>query len=105
MDKKQTKKKTKVYECAHYEYDYDDLGKYCWCHNQSIPGHECNAGRIYCQKFCPGYKKGKFMGSCVISDWDKKDAEEYKKKIASETKEAETKERALYEYLKKKYEG
>ena len=100
------KKKTKVYECIHYEFDYDDLGKYHWCHNRNIPGHECNVGRgIYCQKFCPGYKKGNLRGSWVISDWEKKDAEEYKKKIAAEAKEAETKERALYEYLKKKYEG
>lgn len=100
------KKKTKVYECIHYEYDYDDLGKYHWCHNRNIPGHECNVGRgIYCQKFCPGYKKGNLRGSWVISDWEKKDAEEYKKKIAAEAKEAETKERVLYEYLKKKYEG
>lgn len=48
--------------------------------------------------------KSNLRGSWVISDWEKKDAEEYKK-IAAEAKEAETKERALYEYLKKKYEG
>ena len=104
MGKNDKKKKVQVYECEHYEYDYDDLGKYHWCHNQHIPSRECTVGTgIYCQKFCPGYKKGNLRGSWVISNWEKKDAEEYKKKIAIEAKENETKERALYEYLKNKY--
>ncbi len=106
MTGKTKEKKTKVYECAHYEFDYDDLGKYYWCHNGDIPCQECNAGRgIYCQKFCPGYKKGNLRGSWVISEWEKKDADEYKKKIAAEAKEREIGERALLKHLKKKYES
>ena len=77
--KKKAPKKTKVYACYHYESEYDDLGKYYWCHNQTIPCNECNAGRgFYCQQFCPGFKKGNLQGSWVISDWEKKEAEEYK---------------------------
>ena len=80
--KKKAPKKTKVYECYHYEYEYDDLGKYCWCHNGKMPRNECNVVRkgFYCQQFCPGYKKGKLRGSWVISNWEKKEAEEYKTK-------------------------
>jgi len=106
--KKTTKKekKTKVYECIHYEAEYDDLGKYYWCHNSSIPCSECNVGRgYYCQQFCPGFKKGNYQGEWVISDWEKKEAEEYKAKIVQEAKEKEIAERAMLKYLKKKYEN
>jgi nicotinamide mononucleotide adenylyltransferase len=105
--KKKAPKKIKVYECYHYEYDYDDLGKQYWCHNQNTPGHECNVvGRgIYCQQFCPGYKKGKFRGSWVISAWEKKAVKEFKEKMVNEAKEKEAEERALLKYLKEKYES
>ena len=23
--------KVAIYECKHFEYEYDDFGKYCWC--------------------------------------------------------------------------
>lgn len=105
--KKKAPKKTKVYECYHYEYEYDDLGKYCWCHNGKMPRNECNVVRkgFYCQQFCPGYKKGKLRGSWVIEDWEKKEAEEYKTKMVNEAKEKEAEERALLKYLKEKYEN
>lgn len=106
MAKKKAQKKTKVYECAFYEYEYDDLGKYYWCHNPDIPERECNAGRgYYCQKFCPGYKKGCLRGSWEISSWEKKEAREYKEKLKKEAEVIEANERALLAYLKKKYEG
>lgn len=104
--KKKSPKKTRVYECAHYEFDYDDLGKWHWCHNRDIPCQECNVGRgFYCQKFCPGYKKGKLKGSWVISDWEKEEAEEFKKNIEQERKNKEIQERAMLKYLKEKYES
>lgn len=105
-EEKASKKKTRVYECFHYEAEYDDLGKYYWCHNRDIPGHECNVGRgFYCQKFCPGYKKGRLCGTWVLSDWEMEEAEEFKKKIEQERKDKETEERALLKYLKEKYES
>ena len=57
------KKKTKVHECAYFEYNCDDLGKYYFYHNLDIPGHECTVtGRgIYCQKGCSGYKKESYV--------------------------------------------
>lgn len=103
--KQKSGKKTRVYECAYFEYDCDDLGKYCFCHNLDIPGHECTVtGRgIYCQKGCTGYKKGKLRGAWVISDWEKKELRELKMKLKKESAEREACERALYEHLKKKY--
>lgn len=99
-------KKTRVYACYHYEPEFDDLGNYFWCRNQSIPCNECNAGRgFYCQKFCPGFKKGKLQGTWVISDWEKDEAEKFMKKILAEAKEQEIKERALLKQLKEKYES
>lgn len=105
-EKKVSKKKTRVYECFHYDAEYDDLGKYYWCHNKNIPERECNACRgFYCQKFCTGYKKGRLRGTWVLSDWEKEEAEKFKKKIEQERKDKETAERALLKYLKEKYES
>jgi len=105
LSKKNPEKKTRVrvYECAHYEYDCDDLGKYCWCHNRDIPDRECNVGRgYYCQQFCPGYKKGELKGSWVISDWEKADAEEFKKSLDAELRPVELNKRVIEEYIKEK---
>ena len=98
-------KKTKVYECKHYEFDYDDLGKYNWCHNDSISSYECivPCRGFYSQQFCPGFKKGNLRGQWVISDWEKKEAADFKSQIAKKAIETEAAERALYEHLKKKY--
>lgn len=85
MSKKKTSdkkpRKTKVYQCAHYEFDCDDLGKFYWCHNPDIPYSECTVGRgFYCQRFCPGYKKGKIRGEWAISKWEKDEAKKFKEK-------------------------
>lgn len=81
MKNKPSGNKTKVYECAHFEYEYDDLGRYCWCHNKNMPSSQCEipCRSIYGQQFCRGYKKGSLRGEWVISDWEKKEAEEFKK--------------------------
>lgn len=68
-----------VYECAHFEYEYDDLGKYRLCRNRESDRAECNCDYIYAQQFCPFYKKGKLRGKWIISDADKQAAEEFKK--------------------------
>ena len=106
MATKKTKKGTNVYECYHYEFEYDDFGKYFICHNINIPGHECKVRRNspYCQQFCPGYKKGNLRGKWVIADWEKEEVEKFKAKLAQEAKDRETKERAMLDYLKAKYE-
>lgn len=98
-----TTKKTKVYECAHYEYEYDDLGKYCWCRNRAMQKSECDAEFIYCQRFCPGFKKGKYRGMWEISPVEKGKAEKFKKEIAEKLKILEANERAQLKYLKEKY--
>lgn len=107
MATKKTERKTKVYECYHYEFDYDAVCKYFICHNIDIPGYECKvwSNSIYCQQFCPGYKKGNLRGEWVIADWEKRDAEKFKAQIEQEAKDREVKERAMLEYLKAKYEG
>lgn len=99
-------KKTKIYECYHYEFDYDAVCQYFICHNIDIPGHECRVrgNSIYSQHVCPGYKKGNLRGEWVIADWEKKEAEAYKAKLDKEATDHEAGERALYEHLKKKYE-
>lgn len=74
-------KKKSVYECAHFVYEYDDLGKYRWCYNEKSGTNECDCDRIYAQQFCPFYKKGKLRGKWVISDEDIKAAEEFKKQF------------------------
>ena len=103
--KPKTPRKTKVYECAYHEFECDDLGKYCWCRNPDIHSHQCDTGRgYYCQKFCPGFKRGRLRGEWEISDWERQEAREYKAKIKREAKERETSERALLKYLKEKYE-
>ena len=30
-----------IYQCAYYEYEYDDLGKYSWCHRKSARKPKC----------------------------------------------------------------
>ena len=98
-----TKKKTKVYECTHFEYEYDDLGKYCWCHSKKMTRRECPFESAYAQIVCPGYEKGKCRGEWEIGDWEKKEAEDFLHELAEKQKGIEEAERALYEQLKKKY--
>ena len=94
-----------MYECAFFEYEYDDLGKYCWCHNHEIPKRECDVDYIYCQQFCPGYKKGKLHGEWEITNHDKEMAQEDQAKVLEEMRVREIEERALLKHLKEKYES
>lgn len=74
-------KKESVYECAHFEYEYDDLGKYRWCRNRESGRAECNCDYIYAQQFCRFYEKGELRGKWVIGDVEKQAAEEFKKQF------------------------
>lgn len=50
-------KKIRVYECEHYEYEYDDLGKYAWCHSRNCLSRECIVDYKFCQDMCPFYAR------------------------------------------------
>ena len=97
--------KTKVYECAHYEYEYDGFGKYAWCHCQESGHRECPAEYIYSMQFCPCYKQGNLRGEWVVSDAEIKFAEDFRKQMEQERTDRETEERALLKHLKEKYES
>jgi len=74
-------KETAVYECKHFEYEYDDLGKYCWCHNEESGRQMCDCHRIYAQQFCPFYEKGKLRGKWVIDESDMEAARKFVKEF------------------------
>ena len=74
-------KKESVYACKHWEYEYDDFGKYSLCYNRNCKLQTCDCKRIYAQQFCPFYEKGELRGKWVISDEDKQAAEEFKKEF------------------------
>lgn len=97
--------KTKVYECAHYEYEYDGFDKYAWCHCRESGHRECPAEHIYSMQFCPCYEKGNLRGEWVVSGNEILEAEEFRKRIEQDKKDAEAKERAMLKYLKEKYES
>lgn len=61
-------KAVNVYECAHFEFEYDDLGKYSWCHCKNMPTRECDCHYIYAQQFCPCFEKGSLRGKWVPSE-------------------------------------
>jgi len=98
--------KRRIYECEHYEYEYDDLGKYAWCHNSDCLNRQCIVGYIFCHELCPFYKKNtagryidiNFDDCCkVIYDNCKRDLKEKAKEALEEAvKEAD--------YAKKKME-
>ena len=94
--------KVKVYECLHYEYD--DLGKYPWCHSKDINCRECKFKHIYAQQVCPCYKRGKLRGEWIPQGQEVEETEEFKKLRAKELQEQEAAWRSLYGYLKAKYE-
>ena len=97
--------KTKVYECAHYKYEYDGFDKYTWCRCRESGYRECPAEQIYAMQFCPCYEKGNLRGEWVVSVNEIKVAEEFRKKIEQDKRDVEAKERALLKYLKEKYEN
>lgn len=96
--------KTKVYECAHYEYEYDGFDKYAWCKCRESGHRECPAEQIYSMQFCPYYKKGNLCGEWVVSENEIEHAEDFWKKMGQEQKNKEIEERALLKRLKEKYE-
>ena len=112
--KKQKSKKTRVYKCEHFEFEYDDLGRYCWCHNPKNPSRECDVQWKVCAKYCPYYKKKTGRSAYVMIELNENDKElmaEAKKKLeawkaarAAEKAAAEKAEYETYLRLKKKYE-
>lgn len=97
--------KTKVYECAHYEYEYDGFDKYAWCHCQESCHRECPAKQIYSMQFCPCYKQGNLRGKWVVSENEIEIAEDFRKQMEQERKNKEIEECALLKHLKEKYES
>ena len=77
------RKDVPIYECAYFEYEYDDLGKYCWCHNRESGRRECHCGYIYAQQFCPFYKKGDLRGKCDIGQQEIEAAQKFNEEWSS----------------------
>ncbi len=102
---KQKDNKTKVYECAHYEYEYDGFDKYAWCHCRESGYRECPAEQIYAMQFCPCYKQGNLRGEWEITNQDKAMAQEFQARVLEEARKREIEERALLKHLKEKYES
>ena len=98
------KGKKKWWRCAHFERDYDDWGKYSYCHNKDCPHRDCVADNIFQMSVCPFFKKGEVSGFFDSTGYEK-GMEEFKKRMESEMKQKEIEERALLKYLKEKYEG
>lgn len=105
MKHKSNKGKKKVWQCAFYERDYDDLGKYSWCHNPKSGVSECDCENIFVKQVCPCFEKSKQSCFLEMNNHDKQLVDEYLKKRAEERKNQETKERELLKYLKAKYES
>ena len=58
-----------IYECEYYEYEYDDWGKYAWCHSKDCLSMKCIVEYKFCQDLCPFYKKNS-EGRCIDIDFD-----------------------------------
>lgn len=71
-------KKTRVHECKHFQFDYDDLGKYCYCNLSASSVSLCNFEYVYCMQFCPNFQKGKLRGTWHITEAEKAEAEKVK---------------------------
>ena len=94
----------KWWRCAHFEYDYDDWGKYCYCHNKDCPHKDCRAENVFQMSVCPFYAKGK--ESFVLDPSGYEDGmREFKERMEEDAKKKEIEERALLKYLKEKYES
>ena len=101
------------YECSHFEYEYDDLGKFCWCHNRNNPSTTCEVDYKYCMQFCPYYKKNLSRPiTIILTDYDRERMSEskrnlaaWKKQRASDRASAAKSEYETYLRLKKKYEN
>ena len=74
----------KVYECAEFEFSYDDFSKYYLCHAPSMIFNnepECITKCKYARKFCPFFKEGKLIGEWKITEDEKAQAINVKKKL------------------------
>lgn len=49
--------KIKVWNCKHFELEYDDLSKDCWCSNPNCPTRECWCDLTIEQEVCPCFEK------------------------------------------------
>jgi hypothetical protein len=61
--------KKRIYECEHYQYEYDDWGKYAWCHSGDCLSRECIVDYTFCQDLCPFYEKNR-EGRYIYIDFD-----------------------------------
>lgn len=95
----------KYFQCSHYEFEYDDLGKYCWCHNKNIPSRECMCKNIFQMNACPGFNRGERFSFLTMTKEDKLDLKKFKEQLMKEAQDREVEERALLKYLKSKYEN
>ena len=113
VNRKKRVTRQRVYDCAYYEFEYDDLGKYYWCHNPDNPNRQCDVHWIFCMKFCPYFKRkpGSYRVFEVterdrqLMEEAKKNLEAWKSEKAAAKAAAEKAEYETYLRLKKKYEG
>lgn len=102
--KPSNKGKRKFYSCYHFEFEYDDLGKYRWCHSKESGCRECRCENIFQMNACPHFKKtgnGYFL---KMDKHDKASVEKFLSELKAEHDKLEVDERALLKYLKAKYE-
>jgi len=77
--------KTKIYPCKHFEYEYDDWGKYCWCHNRDNPSRECDIEYKFCMDLCPFFEKDVF--NTIEIETDENTIKELRNECAKKLKE------------------
>lgn len=97
--------KKKYWQCAHFEYEYGDLDRYCWCHNKLIPSRECKCKNIFQMNACPGFCRGERYVFLTMTKDDILDLERFKEAVRKESLEREMQEISVLRYLKQKYEG
>ena len=97
--------KVDIYECKHFEYEYDDFGKYCWCHCPESGHRECPSEQIYAMQFCPRFIRGKLRGTWELDAYEIDYGKKFKEQMVKEANERELKELATLKYLKRKYES
>ena len=74
-------KKSKVYDCAHSEYEVGYMDKTLWCNCRESGHRTCDCGiYTYTKQFCPFFQRGELKGKWEISEDELRDAEEYKSK-------------------------
>jgi len=105
MKKNTNKGKKKVFDCAHFEFEYDDLDKYRWCHNPDSGCRECMCDDIFQMNVCPFFKRGNRASFLEMTDYYKDSVKQFLEKIQQKAKEKEIEERAMLKYLKEKYEN